>query len=395
MKTISQINQRIKSGEAVILTADEVVEFAQKNGTEAVAREVDVVTTATFGAMCSSGAFLNFGHADPPIRMTKILLNDVPAYGGLAAVDTYIGATEISQSQGLEYGGAHVIEDLVAGRRVKLVATSPGTDCYPRREITTYLTLDSLNQAYLYNPRNAYQNYGCAVNTSGKIIHTYMGTLLPRMGNATYSTSGQLSPLLNDPYYRTIGMGTRIFLGGGIGYVAWEGTQHNPLAQRTEGGVPTGGAGTLAVIGNLKGMSSEFLRGATFTDYGVTLFVGIGIPIPILDDQMARFVSVRDEDIVTGIFDYSVGRRSRPCLGQVTYSQLRGGQIEIQGKKIRTAPLSSLAKAQRIADILKGWIRDGNFTLTEPVLGLPTSQVNTPLDIIGSDELPEEGEDIG
>lgn len=395
MKTISQINERISRGEAVVLTADEVVEFAQKKGIEAVAREVDVVTTATFGAMCSSGAFLNFGHADPPIRMTKIFLNDVPAYGGLAAVDTYIGATEISQSEGMKYGGAHVIEDLVAGRRIKLVATSPGTDCYPRREITTYLTLDSINQAYLYNPRNAYQNYGCAVNTSEKIIHTYMGTLLPRMGNATYSTSGQLSPLLNDPYYRTIGMGTRIFLGGGVGYVAWEGTQHNPLAQRTEGGVPTGGAGTMAVVGNLRGMSPEFIRGATFTDYGVTLYVGIGVPIPILDEEMARYVCVRDEDIITGVYDYSVGRRSRPCLGQVNYKELRGGQIEVGGKKIRTAPLSSLAKAQKIADLLKGWIADRTFTLTEPVLNLPTQRVNTPLDIIGPDEIPEEGEDIG
>jgi uncharacterized protein (DUF39 family) len=395
MKTIAQINERISSGEAVVLTADEVVEFAEKNGVEAVAREVDVVTTATFGAMCSSGAFLNFGHADPPIRMTKILLNDVPAYGGLAAVDTYLGATEISQTEGMNYGGAHVIEDLVAGRRIKLEAASPGTDCYPRREITTYLTLASLNQAYLYNPRNAYQNYNCAVNTSEHVIRTYMGTLLPRMGNAAYATCGQLSPLLNDPYYRTIGMGTRIFLGGGIGYVAWEGTQHNPLAGRTAGGVPTGGAGAMAVIGDLAGMSPEFLRAATFTDYGVTLFVGIGVPIPILDEQMARFVCVRDEDIVTGVYDYSVGRRSRPCLGQVTYKQLRSGEIEIQGKKIRTAPLSSLAKARQIAELLRGWIKDGSFTLTEPVTGLPKNRVNTPLDVIGPEETFEGEENNG
>lgn len=395
MKTIAEINQRIQNGEAVVLTADEVVEFAEKKGVEAVLEEVDVVTTATFGAMCSSGAFLNFGHSDPPIRMTKILLNDVPAYGGLAAVDTYLGATEISQSEGMDYGGAHVIEDLVAGRRVKLVATSSGTDCYPNREITTFLTLDSLNQAYLYNPRNAYQNYGCAVNSSEKMIHTYMGTLLPRMGNATYSTSGQLSPLLNDPYYRTIGMGTRIFLGGGIGYVAWEGTQHNPLAQRNEKGVPTGGAGTMAVIGNLRGMSSEFLKAATFTNYGTTLFVGIGVPIPILDLELAKAVCIRDEEIITGVYDYSVGRRSRPCLGQVNYQQLRSGQIELGGKKIRTAPLASLGKARKIADLLKGWIADGEFQLTEPVLRLPQMRVNTPLDIIGPDELPGEGEEIG
>jgi hypothetical protein len=32
--------------------------------------------------MCSSGAFLNFGHSDPPIKMGEITLNDVPASGG-------------------------------------------------------------------------------------------------------------------------------------------------------------------------------------------------------------------------------------------------------------------------------------------------------------------------
>jgi uncharacterized protein (DUF39 family) len=52
-----------------------------------------------------------------------------------------------------------------------------------------------------------------------------MGTLLPQYGNVTYCTSGELSPLFNDPMFRTIGIGTRIFLGGAQGYVAWEGTQ--------------------------------------------------------------------------------------------------------------------------------------------------------------------------
>ena len=74
----------------------------------------------------------------------------------------------------------------------------------------------------------AYQNYNVAVNLSDKTIYTYMGVLKPRMGSAGYSSAGQLSPLLKDPYYKTIGIGTRIFLGGGIGYVAWPGTQFNP-----------------------------------------------------------------------------------------------------------------------------------------------------------------------
>ena len=84
-----------------------------------------MVTTGTFGAMCSSGAFINFGHSDPPIRMTNIMMNGVEAYGGLAAVDTYIGAT--AKAEGRGYGGAHVIEDLIAGKKIHLHAWGPGS----------------------------------------------------------------------------------------------------------------------------------------------------------------------------------------------------------------------------------------------------------------------------
>jgi len=97
-KTVAEINEKIKKGEAVVLTAEEVSKMAETASPEEIAKKVDVVTTATFGAMCSSGAFINFGHADPPIRMEEITLNNVPVYGGLAAVDTYVGATAESKT---------------------------------------------------------------------------------------------------------------------------------------------------------------------------------------------------------------------------------------------------------------------------------------------------------
>jgi len=291
LKTYEEINARIRQGKAVVVTAEEVLGLVAEKGTKQAALEVDVVTTATFAPMCSSGAILNFGHTDPPIRMTSIKLNDVAAYGGLAAVDTYIGATEMSNNPQREaYGGAHVIEDLVSGKEIHLEASSPGTDCYPRTEHDARITLKDLNQAYLHNPRNAYQNYGAAANTSQDILHTYMGTLLPGLANVTYCSAGELSPLLNDPYYRSIGVGTRIFLGGAEGYVTWEGTQHNPNRPRGKNGVPALPAGTLTVTGDLKKMSSNFLRGAFYTGYGSTLFVGIGVPIPILDEEMMEFL---------------------------------------------------------------------------------------------------------
>ncbi|HQI36790.1 MAG TPA: homocysteine biosynthesis protein, partial [Syntrophales bacterium] len=209
---------------------------------------------------------------------------------------------------------------------------------------------------------------------SDKTIYTYMGMLRPRMANANYATSGQLSPLFNDPFYRTIGLGTRIFLGGAQGYVAWQGTQHNPHALRGKNGVPREGAGTLATIGNLKEMSPQWLVGASMLGYGVSLYVGIGIPIPILDEEMARFTAVRDSDIYTQIYDYSMDypKGELKSLGEVSYRDLRSGEIVLNGKKVATAPLSSYYKAREIAVILKEWIERGDFLLGEPQQLLPT-----------------------
>ncbi|RQD88916.1 hypothetical protein D5R95_02640, partial [Methanosalsum natronophilum] len=213
-KSIHDINRKIEEGNVRVVTAEEMVDIVKVTSVSEATKEVDVVTTGTFGAMCSSGAWLNFGHSDPPIKMKKVWLNDVEAYTGVAAIDAYIGATQLSDSMGIEYGGAHVIEDLIRGKSVDVHATSYGTDCYPRKMLNTTLTIDDLNQAIMQNPRNAYQKYNVATNSSNTTLKTYMGILLPNNGNVTYSGAGVLSPLSNDPNYETIGTGTRILLGG-------------------------------------------------------------------------------------------------------------------------------------------------------------------------------------
>lgn len=381
-KTIKEINEKIKEGRAVVVTAEEMIDVVERHGEVEAARRVDVVTTGTFSAMCSSGAFLNFGHTSPRIKAHRVWLNDVPAYGGIAAVDCYLGATEVAENDPLNnvypgefnYGGGHVIEDLVSGNVIRLRAEGYGTDCYPARKVEKNITIKDLKDAFLFNPRNAYQNYNCAVNLSDKTIYTYMGILRPQMANATYATSGQLSPLFNDPYYRTIGIGTRIFLGGAQGFVAWPGTQHNPDVPRSPNGVPKQGSGTLAVIGNLKEMKPQWLAGASILGYGVSLFMGIGIPIPILDEEMALFTAVKDEDIYTQVFDYGMDypKGVAKPLAEVNYKELRSGLIVIDGKKIVTAPLSSYHKAREIANLLKEWIEKGRFFLGEPQQILPS-----------------------
>ncbi len=380
-KTIEEINARIKTGKAVVVTAEELIPMVMEQGIAETARNVDVITTGTFGPMCSSGAFLNLGHPVPRMKMTKVLLNGVEAYAGVAAVDVYLGATQIPETDPanknfpgeFNYGGGHVLEELVAGKEVLMEAMAYGTDCYPRKKLEKMIRLEDLPQAFLFNPRNAYQNYNVAVNLSDRTLYTYMGILKPNLGNANYSTSGQLSPLFNDPYYRTIGPGTKIFLGGGVGFVSWYGTQHNPQAPRDDNGVPTSPAGTLAVIGDLKQMSPRWLRGISYLGYGASLMVGLGIPLPVLDEDVVRFAALSDSEIFAPVVDYS---ESYPqglgqVLGKVSYAELRSGEISVNGKKVPTAPLSSYYGAREIAAILKEWIMQGEFLLTAPVFNLP------------------------
>lgn len=343
--------------------------LVESSGIEVAYKEVDVVTTGTFGAMCSSGAIINLGHADPPIKIHRAWINDVEVSHPGAAVDLYIGATIMSETRPFEYGGGHVIEDLISGKEVELRATAYGTDCCPRTRLETTLTKDDLNQFYLLNFRNCYQRYVCATNSRDETIYTYMGKLLPRFRNATYSGAGELNPLMNDPDYETIGVGTRIFLGGAQGYVIGEGTQHEPGKQ----------LGTIMVRGDCKKMSPEFIRGATYTKYGTTLYVGIGIPIPILNEGLAKKVAIRDEEIFTDIVDYGVPRRERPKLGKVSYEQLKSGHITIKDKEVRVSSLSSLKTAKKIADTLKTWIENGAFYLTAPAEKLPVDTVFKPM----------------
>ena len=377
-RSYEEINEKIKSGRVVVVNAEEIIRIVEEKGIEEATSIVDVVTTGTFGPMCSSSAYFNFGHTKPKIKMTKVWMNDVPAYAGIAAVDALIGVAELAENDpknsnhpgDFRYGGGHVIQDLLEGKEIKLVAEGYGTDCYPRKRIETSITLDNLNDAVLFNPRNGYQNYNCAVNLSDETIYTYLGTLKPSLGNAGYCSAGQLSPLLNDPDFLTIGIGSKIFLGGGEGYVVWNGTQHAPsISQHPDGFPMVPAGGTLAVMGNLKEMKAEWLRGTSIIGYGATLTVGLGIPIPILNENIMRSVAIKDEQLYAPIVDYSDAypNRKSDYLGYVSYAQLKSGTIEINGKKVSTSTLSSYPKAREIANKLKEWILSGEFLLTQPV----------------------------
>ncbi len=366
-----------------------MIDIVEKKGIVDAARTVDVVTTGTFGTMCSSGAVINFGHTKPKIKAAKVWLNDVEAYGAVAAVDAYIGATSVKKDDPLNavhpgrfsYGGGHVIEDLIAGKKINLAAEGYGTDCYPSKYIEMEMTINDLKEATLMNLRNSYQNYSVAINTTDKTVYTYMGTLKPRMANATYSSAGQLSPLMNDPFYLTIGIGSRIFLAGTEGYVVYHGTQHNPNEERNKRGVPKTGAGALSVMGDMKSMKDKYIKGASILGYGVSLSVGVGVPIPILNEEMAFFTSIKDEEIDAYIYDYGYDypRKIDNNYGLTNYKDLRSGEITVGAKKIPATPLSSYYMAVDIAEVLKQWIMDKRFYITQPTQLLPQSKDYKPM----------------
>jgi uncharacterized protein (DUF39 family) len=394
VRTLADINDKIHHRRAVVWTVEELKARVADIGVTQAAKNVDVITTGTFEPMESSGAIINLGHTDPPIKIRKCWLDGVPAYAGFGAVDLYLGATQVVDSTDMgdlaeieesrERGGSHVIEDLIAGKSVQLRAIGQMTDCYPRASFDTTITRETINQFYLYNPRNLYQNFIVGVNGGDRLLYTYLGPLQPRLNNAVYSNPGAISPLLNDPELKVIGIGTQIFLGGGIGYIAWEGTQHFPLQKRLPNRTPIGPAATLALIGDAKQMNPKWVRGCYFKNYGPSLMLGVGVPLPVLSEAVVEQCAVSDQDIVAPVVDFSIPRRVRPTFGLVSYAQLKQGRITIDGKAVRTAPLASIFLSRQVAVELKQWIERGEFTLTEPVASIPMDRSFLPQDRWGS-----------
>ncbi|MBD2102725.1 homocysteine biosynthesis protein [Leptolyngbya sp. FACHB-261] len=387
MATIAEINEKIQQRKARVLTVEELKARVAEVGTAQTAREVDVITTGTFEPMESSGAILNLGQTDPPIKIRSCWLDGVLAYTGFGAVDLYLGAAQEAEAEegSPRRGGGHVIADLIAGKSVNLRAIAQPTDCYPRGSFETTINRDTINQFYLFNPRNLYQNFIVGVNGGDRPLYTYLGPLQPRLGNAVYANPGALSPLLNDPDLRAVGVGSRIFLGGGIGYIAWEGTQHFPLQKRLPNRTPIGPAATVALIGDARQMSSEWVRGCYFRGYGPSLMLGVGLPLPVLDETVVAQAAVQDQDLVAPVMDFSIPRRVRPTFGLVSYAQLKSGRITIDGRAVRTAPLASIPLSRAVAETLKSWIEAGEFLLSEPIAPLPTDRVFIPQDSRGAD----------
>jgi uncharacterized protein (DUF39 family) len=84
---------------------------------------------------------------------------------------------------------------------------------------------------------------------------------------------------------------------------------------------------------------------------------------------MAKHVSVRNDQIETTICDYGIA--GHPGIATANYEELMSGSFLLNGKQIKTAPLSSYRKARILAEELKQKVIDGIFPLSPPVQALP------------------------
>ena len=302
MKTIEEINRRIKDHSAIVLTAKELCDLV-RSGESIGVDDVDVVTTATRGVMSGTLAILSFPIADPGVfsRAEQVSLNGVPAHVGpcpnehIGIVDLIIHGT--AQRDG-RYGGGHLFHDLIRGREIDVAVRTP------EKEIIRTLSIDSIPYARMLTTRSAYRNYSAFVNPGGQAPSIFsVADFGGGCREAVFGGCGELNPLEKD--HGTIGTGTRVLMNGAIGYVIGEGTRSTPDRRN------------LSLTADMHGMNGSYIGGFA-TSAGADVINSVAVPIPILDEEILSATSRLDSEIELPILDV----QTRSALGRTDYSQV-------------------------------------------------------------------------
>lgn len=313
VKTIEEINTRIREGNAIVLTAQEFKKRIRE-GERLSPEDVDVVTCGTCGVMSGTMAILTIPVAEQGAfrRADSITLNGVPAFPGpcpnesLGLVDLVVyGTSHASRS----YGGGNLFRDLADEKEIEVVAEAEGRAF----EATVYG--DELPSARMITSRSAFKNYSAFVNPGNDPVHTIFSAepLAGGLSQATVSGCGEINPLQNDPEMRFLKAGAKVLLNGAEGFILGTGTRSSPEKPN------------LSVSANMIGMNPEFMGGFR-TSAGPECITSIGAAIPALDKDSIRFLSVLDEDIPLPVVDVS----DRRTLGISDYGRIwQGSDIRI------------------------------------------------------------------
>ncbi len=309
MKSIGEINEKLKRGEAVVLTAQEFKASVRK-GKQMSPNDVDVVTTATFGVMSGTAALLSIPVAERGEfkGAREVYINDVPAFPGpcpnesLGLVEAMLYGTMPSRKDPKRYGGGHALHDLVSGKEVTVDVTTNEGNTFTRRR-----GLRDLELAQMVTTRSCFKNYMAIVNTRESTVSTIFSALGLRgpYQEVTISGCGELNPIENDPHLKTIGVGTRVLLNGSIGYVTGRGTRSTPERPN------------LALCGDLKTMRPDSM-GGFITSHSPDTMISVAIPIPVINEESLENLTVLDEQIELPIVDI----HDRLPVGTATYADV-------------------------------------------------------------------------
>lgn len=300
-KTISEINERLRSGDAIVMTA---LEFKNqvRDGRRFTVNDVDVITTATRAIMSGTTAtvVMPLPEAGRGAVLERLFINGVPCTANMAAdedsdlQDIFISGTAESRDHHGRYGGGHLMRDLVEGKVVEVEArTTDGRDIYAE------VTLDEMPFARIYAMRNVYQNYTAFTNVKNE--RSYLGMPqsifasrpIPRLKALTTSGSGELTPMANDPDGKYVRSGLKVLVNGMNGTLIGWGTRSHA------------GGRNLSLSADMKGMDPQFMGGAR-TSHGVEVTNGIAIPFPVVDQSVLDAISTTlDETLEMQIADIS------------------------------------------------------------------------------------------
>ena len=284
MKTMQDVRERLRRGEATVWTAMEMKERVRK-GDIPTAEEVDIVTTGTFGCMSGTLAVMTVPVAKPGafIRADSVTLNGVPTFPGpctnerLGTVDLIVYGNAMASET---YGGGHLFRDFVDGKEVEVVAQAGGNTF----ENDVYV--EDLSSARIVTTRSCFRNYSAFVNRGPEPVSTIF-SVLPFEGNmsaASVSGCGEINPVENDPSLNHIRPGTPVLLNGAPGIVMGDGTRSTPERR------------SLAVCAELSAMDGEEMGGFV-TSHGPECLTSVALPLPVLTQDDITCLSVTDDQV--------------------------------------------------------------------------------------------------
>nr|AAU82701.1 ferredoxin oxidoreductase [uncultured archaeon GZfos19A5] len=290
MKRIGEINDKIRKGEAIVLTAEEFKQMVRNEET-ATAESVDVVTCATCAIMSGTAAILSIPVAERNEfeRADEVWLNGIPAFPGpcpnerLGIVDVFVYGTARANNL---YGGGHLFREIVEGEQIEVKVKTND------RIIERKVSKEDLQFARMITTRSAFKNYMAFVNPKeGKVgsIFSVRGLKGPYK-EISVTGSGEINPLENDPLIETIGTGTKIMVNGAAGYVIGEGTRSSKEKPN------------LSVIADMHEMEAEFM-GGFITSTSPECITSIAVPIPVINDEVFSNLKIMDEEIKLPIAD--------------------------------------------------------------------------------------------